>query len=151
MSKPTRILLADVSVLVAAGWPNHQFHRIAVDSLARPSRWATCALTELGFVRISSNPAINPSLVIKPATAEKAFGEMKRSRRHVFLDTMPSISAPEFADMWTHLLGHNQVSDAYLLRLARHHGATLLTLDRRLRALAGESATVEVLGPPPDH
>jgi len=41
-------------------WPNHQFHNAVLARLEqRPvPRWATCALTQLGFVRLSSNPTI---------------------------------------------------------------------------------------------
>ncbi|HEY4052663.1 MAG TPA: hypothetical protein VGL74_02910, partial [Terriglobales bacterium] len=51
------LLLLDVNVLLAIAWPNHQFHAAAVAALASRSHWATCALTQLGFIRISSNPA----------------------------------------------------------------------------------------------
>jgi uncharacterized protein len=36
------------------------------------------------------------------------------------------------------IIGHRQVTDAYLVALARHHGARLATLDRGLAALHGE-------------
>ena len=59
-SSKHRRLLLDVNALLALAWPNHQFHRAVVARLdTRPSpRWATCALTQLGFVRLSSNPAV---------------------------------------------------------------------------------------------
>ena len=59
-SSRRRTLLLDVNTLLALAWPNHQFHRPVVARLDQrpPPRWATCALTQLGFVRLSSNPAI---------------------------------------------------------------------------------------------
>ena len=46
-----------------------------------------------------------------------------------------------------HLLGHQQVTDAYLLALAAAHDAVLLTLDRRLAPPAGGGADIEVVTP----
>jgi len=55
-----RPLLLDVNALLALAWPNHQFHDAVVERLERQpaSLWATCALTQLGFVRLSSNPKV---------------------------------------------------------------------------------------------
>lgn len=52
-------ILLDTNVLLALAWPNHQHHGTAQRWFKReaPRGWATCALTQLGFVRLSSNPA----------------------------------------------------------------------------------------------
>lgn len=50
------IYLLDVNVLVALGFVNHEFHaRVShwIQS-ARPLQLATCAITELGFIRVLS-------------------------------------------------------------------------------------------------
>ena len=58
MKTDSRILLADVNVLLALAWPNHQFHPEAIYRFSDSTQpWATCALTQLAFVRLSSNPA----------------------------------------------------------------------------------------------
>ncbi len=36
------------------------------------------------------------------------------------------------------VIGHRQVTDAYLVALARHHGGRVATLDKGLAALQGE-------------
>ena len=43
------------------------------------------------------------------------------------------------------LLGHRQVTDALLLGLAIRNGAILVTLDRKIQALAGEEFAVNLL------
>jgi predicted nucleic acid-binding protein len=55
----SRRWMADVNLLLALAWPNHQFHRRARVWFAEHAGagWATCAVTQLGFVRLSSNPA----------------------------------------------------------------------------------------------
>lgn len=44
------------------------------------------------------------------------------------------------ADLLTAVLGHRQVTDAYLVALARHYGGRLATLDRGLEMLHGADA-----------
>jgi len=52
------LLLLDINVLLALAWPNHQLNRRARKRFISSSeRWATCAVTQLGFIRLSSNPA----------------------------------------------------------------------------------------------
>ena len=54
------ISLLDVNVLFALAWPRHVHHDPALEWFeeARHDGWATCAITESGFVRISCNPVI---------------------------------------------------------------------------------------------
>jgi uncharacterized protein len=52
------IYLLDVNVLVALTWPTH-IHHLAARSwfdATGGAGWATCPVTQLGFVRVSSNP-----------------------------------------------------------------------------------------------
>jgi predicted nucleic acid-binding protein len=49
--------LLDVNFLSALALPNHEFHRIAIERPDNSNKpWATCALTQLAFIRISCNP-----------------------------------------------------------------------------------------------
>jgi predicted nucleic acid-binding protein len=43
------------------------------------------------------------------------------------------------------ILGSKQVTDAYLLRLARQHRAKLTTFDSKLRALGSSEQEIEIL------
>jgi uncharacterized protein len=131
---------------MALGWPNHQFHQAVVDRLERSPapRWATCALTQLGFVRLSSNPAI-VGLRKPPSEALGLLAEIVRDARHVFIEPLPAL--PDVASHFGRLLGHQQVTDAYLLAVAQTSGARLLTLDRRILPPASARGLVEVLTP----
>ena len=55
-----RPLLLDTNALLALARPNRQFHGLVVTHLEREpvAPWATCALTQLGFLRLSSNPSV---------------------------------------------------------------------------------------------
>jgi hypothetical protein len=142
MKTSTAVRLADVNVLLALAWPNHQFHDLAVARFSDPRQaWATCAITELGFIRLSSNPAVGLGSKT-PAEAAAILESMTGDRAHRYFDTLAS---PATSTPWNTLLGHRQVTDAYLLQIAKRHRAVLLTFDARLSALGGEY--VELLSP----
>jgi hypothetical protein len=141
MKKATSsLLLLDVNVLLALAWPNHQFHAPVTElmTVAEPP-WATCAVTQLGFIRLSSNPAV-VGVAKSPADAAALLKLMVQHPRHRYLESLPSPTSVEF----DRILGNQQVTDAYLLWLAEHHGAKLLTFDSRLKALG---TNCEVLAP----
>ena len=151
MKKDTSdLLLLDVNVLLALAWPNHQFHVAAVRRLEpRRHRWATCALTQLAFIRLSSNPAVIPHPAT-PAGAAALLREMVADTGHVYLESLPSPAADGMEILLERALGHQQVTDAYLLALAQRHHTTFLTFDARLKHLALATAHVEILGTNPN-
>ena len=133
------LLLLDVNVLIALAWPSHQFHAAATRRLERKKqRWATCAITQLGFIRLSSNPTVVQSAVA-PSRAAALLVQMVADRWHTYLQLSPSPVAA--VSVFDEVLGYRQVTDAYLIAVARGHGARLLTFDARLR----EYEEVEVL------
>jgi len=138
---PSNFLLLDINVLIALSWPNHPFHSAATRRMdGSRERWATCALTQLGFIRISSTASANPSPKT-PAEAAALLAMMTSDPLHVYIE---SLEPP--AKTWMQRAhGASQVTDAYLLALAERHGATFLTFDRKLAALAGSRARTEVL------
>ena len=141
---PIRPLLLDTNALLALAWPNHQFHREVVARLeSQPTlAWATCALTQVGFVRLSSNPAV-VGVRKTPAQALAMLSELVSDGQHRYLASLPSL--PTVKQHFTRLLGHNQVTDGYLLAVAATHQATLLTLDRRIAPSAAQSAHIEII------
>ena len=65
--------LLDVNVLLALAWPNHQFHSSARRWFAdHEGAWCTCVVTQLGFVRLSSNPAFTDQAKL-PAEVDWAY------------------------------------------------------------------------------
>ncbi|MGN6592884.1 MAG: TA system VapC family ribonuclease toxin [Terriglobales bacterium] len=124
-----------MNVLVAQAWPNHTHHRLARLRLEQAGAWATCSLTELAFLRLSSTRAANPTAV-SLADAAHMLELMLADRRHHFLADLPSPLDARLEVEPRRLTGPGQLTDAYLLRLARRHKATLLSLDRRMAPLA---------------
>lgn len=141
-----RPLLPDVNVLVALAWPSHQFHREAVARLQREPapRWATCALTQLGFVRVSSNANVT-GVPQSPATCVALLGLLTADSKHAFIESLPELAS--CAGAFERIVGHQQVTDAYLIELARAAGVTLLTFDGRLLAVDDDRGNVEILTP----
>jgi uncharacterized protein len=140
----SNLLLPDVNVLIGLAWPNHQFHSVALRMLAASTdRWATCALTQLGFIRLSSNPAVSPAAK-SPSEAAALLEAMTGDALHVYLESLPAPVASR--RHFEKVLGHKQVTDAYLLALARRYNATFVTFDTRLTELAGPETRIQVLG-----
>ena len=116
------IHLLDVNVLLAAIWDNHPQH-------VRTFRWlegkqlSVCPLSELGFIRISTNPkAINAPMdksreLLRKFLAERSIGRIP--------DDLPALDS--------HPLKSQHVTDLYLATLAVKHGMKLATLDEKLR------------------
>jgi toxin-antitoxin system PIN domain toxin len=133
------VCLLDVNVLVALVWPVHEFHETATNWFARHARqgWATCPFTEAGLVRTISNPAFSPHAV-SPREALLVLADLTARHRYEFWpDTLTLDRAT--APLKDRIVGHKQITDAYLLGLAIHKGGTLATLDRGIAALLPQS------------
>lgn len=128
--------LLDTNLLIALLWPSHARHDLAVRWFVehRARGWATCPITQAGFVRIVSNPAFSRDAV-RPREAAAVLSVNTAAADHTFWpDDAPFAEASAFAG--DQLLGHQQVTDAYLLGLALRHGGALATLDEGVAALA---------------
>jgi hypothetical protein len=144
-TESSRLLLLDVNVLLALAWPNHQFHGAALRELQpRRGRWATCALTQLGFIRLSSNPAAIPTAK-SPAEAAALLEALVADPLHVYLESLPSPVAQGCREAFPRILGSRQVTDAYLLMLARRNRAIFVTFDTKLEGLADSETRIRVL------
>jgi uncharacterized protein len=130
--------LLDVNLLIALLWPSHARHESAVNWFARrrAKGWTTCPITEAGFVRIVSNPAFSRDAVT-PREAVGVLAANTAAEDHQFWpDDLAFTEAVAFAG--AHLVGHQQVTDAYLLGLAIRRGGVLATLDEHIAALTGK-------------
>lgn len=133
--------LLDVNALVALAWDSHVHHAAMREWFAAEGSrgWATCPITESGFVRVSSNPKALPS-AIGVSAARGVLDALRALDGHRFLVDDVSIvdsDVPEVA-------GYRQVTDAHLLTLARRSGMRLVTFDAGIRALA-DGRDVELL------
>ena len=133
------VSLLDVNVLVALFDETHVYHEISHQWFGRNRRlgWATCPLTENGFVRVVSNPTY-PGRGTSLPDAITRLEEFRSSGHHVFWpDALSLRDRSLFRPV--HITGHRQLTDIYLLALSLQNGGRLATFDRTipLRSVAG--------------
>jgi len=114
--------LLDVNILLSAIWQNHLQH-------ARTFLWlegkeiAVCPLSELGFIRISTNP--------------KAFHAPMPKARELLQKFLTGRLAGRISDdlpaMDSHPQKTDQVTDFYPATLADKHGMKLAILDENIK------------------
>jgi uncharacterized protein len=133
--------LLDVNALVALAWDSHVHHApMRAWFMANSSAgWATCPITESGFVRVSSNPKVLPS-AIRVDAAREVLSALRARHGHCFLTDDVSASDSDVPA----IAGYRQVTDAHLLTLARRRGVRLVTFDASILAI-GDGHDVEVL------
>lgn len=139
------VSLLDVNVLVALFDPDHVHHDLAHDWFADNRRfgWATCPVTENGFVRVLSNPAYG-SPVPRAAELTERLRTFCASGGHTFWSDAVSLTDESLFDP-SMLGGSRQVTDVYLLGLAARRGGWLTTFDRTIRLAAVRGATTQTL------
>jgi len=137
-----KVALLDTNVLLALAWPNHQHHAQSHAWFAAHAKkgWATCAFTQLGFIRLSSNTAYTQDAV-SPQDAAALLRQWTRLKGHHFWAS-PAADAPA---IYARALGHQQVNDAWLVEVARRNSGRLITLDTQLPVHAIEAGLVEVI------
>ena len=141
--------LLDVNVLVALFDPWHVQHEAAHRWFGDKGMrsWATCPITENGFVRVVSHPKY-PNLDATPADALRRLRELCASAGHAFWPDDVSLRLAKQLD-WQLLQGPAQLTDAYLALLALKHKGTLATFDRHLTEspwAAAFRSSVELVG-----
>ena len=128
----SRVALLDVNLLVALFDPDHVHHDLAHDWFAdhQAEGWATCAVTENGFVRVLGNPSYGAA-VSRPTELVERLRLFCASPHHAFWPEAVSLRDKKIFNAAL-IRGHRQVSDVYLLGLARKMGGCLATFDRTI-------------------
>ncbi len=136
--------LLDVNVLIALFDSDHVDHRRVRERLDTEivHGWASCAITQNGFVRIVSHPRYPNSLA--PAQAIRSLARAADTDRHEYWPCSVSLLDDTAIDR-SRLLGHRQVTDAYLLALATAAGGRFVTLDQSVPVDAVRSARAQNL------
>jgi uncharacterized protein len=127
--------LLDVNVLIALMWPAHEGHQRAQAWFGQNAAagWATCPFTQAAFVRIVSNPAFSRDAVTPKEAMNILAANMRHKAHHFWADEIDVMMAAwQFSER---LVGHQQVTDAYLLGLAIHKKGKLVTMDRTILEL----------------
>lgn len=133
--------LLDINVLLALLDADHVDHTHTREWLGAEIRhgWASCAITQNGFLRVISQPRY-PSPVPVAQAAERLC-RATQGEYHEFWPCDLSLLDERKVDR-TRVHGPRQVTDVYLLALAHAHGGRFVTFDRSipLEAVAGARA-----------
>jgi toxin-antitoxin system PIN domain toxin len=134
----------DINVWVAAACRGHQHHPSASAWFASTNggRIGFCWVTQLGFLRLLTHPAVMRDEVMTPTSAWSALDRFASDDRFTFY------AEPEREELQKAFrqltlnkgLAQSQWPDAYLAAFARIGGLTFVTFDRGLKALAGKEA-----------
>ena len=133
--------LLDVNALVALAWDSHVHHAAMRAWFAAhgAAGWATCPITESGFVRVSSNPIVLPSAIGIDA-ARGVLSTLRAHPDHRFLADDVSMGDGDVPS----IAGYRQVTDGHLLTLARRRRVRLVTFDSSILAMS-DGSDIEVL------
>jgi hypothetical protein len=128
--------LPDVNLLLALLWPRHQSHAAAHAWFAKSGQqaWATNALTQLGVLRLLTNPAVTQGAVSAP-TALAVLSEAISHAGHEFWPLDRDIPA-SLRPLAAKVRGHQQWTDTLLLWQAMERDGVLVTFDAGVKDLA---------------
>jgi toxin-antitoxin system PIN domain toxin len=131
--------LLDINVLLALFDSGHTFHPRAMQwwSANKGDGWASCPLTENGYLRIVSQASYPRP--VRLADAALHLRTWAVPPLHVFWPDDISILDAARIDH-TRLLGPKKITDVYLLALAVKHGGRLVTLDTGISVQAVRGA-----------
>lgn len=120
--------LADANLLVAMTVVDHVHHEVALGWFERTeAEISTCPITEGALLRF---------LMRAGTSAAEAVAVLDALRGRSWHSFLPD-EIPYDAGCLAGVIGHRQVTDAYLVALARHNERRLATLDKGLAALHG--------------
>jgi uncharacterized protein len=130
--RDTAAWLLDGNVLVALVSSAHVHHGAATQWFTGTNEpFATCPITQGTLLRLLVQVAD-----ATPSTALSVLTKLVEHPRHRFWP-----DSLQYTDVrWSGVLGHRQITDAYLAALTRHHGGRMVTFDSGLAALHADVA-----------
>ncbi|MGQ0678136.1 MAG: TA system VapC family ribonuclease toxin [Actinomycetota bacterium] len=118
-------ILLDANVLIALAVADHVHHQVVEAWFAeRTDAFATCPITQGALLRLVVRNGASAA-----QGAEVLVGITASDHHHFWADEIGFDNVN-----LSGVVGHRQVTDAYLAGLARHRGGRLATLDRGLAA-----------------
>ena len=136
--------LLDVSVLLPLFDPEHAHHGRARAWWAehRNEGWASCPLTQNGFVRVISGAGYGQPVFVSAALS--ILDAQVRQPGHEFWPDDISLMDRKLFDH-ERILGPKQITDVYLLALAVKRGGRLVTFDQAIPLAAVHGAELRHL------
>ena len=127
------MILVDVGVWLAATWGRHQHHPVTAQWFGRQTDdLAFCRVTQMGLLRLLSNPAIMGDDAIDRSQAWRIFDRLQADERVAWADEPDDLDAVWRAFSARDEKSHELWTDDYLAAFAQVSAATLATLDGKL-------------------
>lgn len=131
--------LLDVNALISLLDANHVYHAAITGWMGQnDGHWATCPITQNGYLRIVTQASYPNAINMKQAirTLSRAVSDAD----HEFLSDDISLLNPQLV-AHQHIQGPKQLTDIYLLSLSVSRGARLVTFDDGVPSAAVPQAT----------
>lgn len=137
--------LLDVNVLIALVWDDHEHHARAHAWFGRLTNesFATCNVTQSGFVRLS----LNPKVVHCQIGIRDVFQMLESFTKHPNHSFCEDGALQTELATWQRVASHAQVTDTNLFLIAHRHGRKLVTFDSGIknRLQGDEKIWIEVI------
>jgi toxin-antitoxin system PIN domain toxin len=139
-----RSFCPDINVWIALAYEGHERHRIAAVWFAGLNGDIAyfCRQTQLGFLRLLTHPSVMRGDVRSQAEAWQAYDLFRTDQRVSFREEENAAQLESVLRRLTttQRSSSKQWPDAYLAAFARSAELTLVTFDRGLRSLSGNSS-----------
>jgi uncharacterized protein len=130
----SRVYLLDNNILIALATPEHTLNARAAAWFRKGHAFATCPITQGALYRFHLRAGVGAT----PESARRLLQAISALGRHEFWpDDASYLDMPA-----TGIVGCRQVTDAYLVHLARIHSGALATLDEGLAAVHPDTAVL---------
>jgi hypothetical protein len=136
--------LPDINVWVAMASDRHVHHERAKHWFAtvEPGGSAFCRITQMGFLRLITNPHVMGADVVTQKRAWEVYEALSRDDRVAFLQELPGVD-----NEWRRLTQRasaatNTWTDAYLAAFALIRGLRIVSFDGGFKRLLGTGTIV---------
>jgi toxin-antitoxin system PIN domain toxin len=127
------MILVDVGVWLAAVWGRHAHYPAASEWFNRQADdLVFCRVTQMGLLRLLSNPAIMGGDAVDRSHAWRLFDQLWSDERVLWADEPNELDAVWRAISARDDKSHKLWTDDYLAAFAQASDLTLATLDRKL-------------------
>jgi len=129
------VILVDVGVWLAAIWGRHAQHRIARQWFDEQSDdLILCRITQMSLLRLISNPAVLKEDAVTRSAAWRIIDQLWSDNRVLWSEEPGQLEAVFRAISARDDHSHKLWTDDYLAAFAQASGASLATLDTKLRS-----------------
>lgn len=143
----SKTCLPDINVWIALASDLHKHHLTAKEwfSSLESRSTAFCRVTQMGFLRLISNPRVMAAAVVSQQNAWKVYEQLFGDDRVFFASEPPGVEEIWKPVSLSLLSGANLWTDAYLAAFAQANSWTLVTFDKDFSRLQGSGFPVTLL------